>query len=139
MSKGSSSSSFLQNRCFISNSLTSSTTNCRYLGFILKQTLSSRMLTPLWGDSGNSGLVCTRRHYVPRQHLIGFYKSNVNPIIQYVTLVCGCSNRTSSNSITTLREKHLRMIYSTTKRDHCEDLFVSIGILTVYDKRFMNC
>ena len=32
------------------------------------------------------------KHYVPRQQLIRYYLSNIQPIIQYGLLIYGCTN-----------------------------------------------
>ena len=129
----SSASSSLQHPNSISNSIISATTNCKYLGI----TFDSKLFFPSHIDSvverlgKQSGIVCTLRHYVPRKHLINYYKSNINPIVQYG--VWFCTSRTKLNPIFTLQKKILKFIFYRTKHDHCEDLFVFNEILTVYE------
>ena len=79
------------------------------------------------------GIICKLRHYVPRHLLLLYYKSNIQPIIQYGILVYGCCSKTSLQSIYQMQKKILKFIYFRKRRDHSEDLFESNQILTVFE------
>ena len=56
-------------------------------------------------DSKQCGIICKLRHYAPRKQLIDYYRSNVNPIIQYSILVYGCCTYSSLLPIYNLQKK----------------------------------
>ena len=70
---------------------------------------------------------------MPRHLLMQYYKSNVQPIIQYGILVYGCCSFSSLKPILTLQKKILKFIYFRKKDDHSEDIFLENSILTVYE------
>ena len=73
------------------------------------------------------------RHYVPRNLLIEYYKSNVNPIIQYGIIVYGCCSFSSLQPILRLQKKILKFTYFRKKYSNSEDIFVRNKLLTVYE------
>ena len=76
-------------------------------------------------------IICKLRHYVPRQLLIRYYKSNISPIIQYGILLYGCTKYSNLEKIYLL-QKILKFIFRN-RRDLCEDIFQRHKILSVFE------
>lgn len=108
---------------------------CKYLGIKVDAKLSfmSHIDYVKKRLGKQCGIICKLRHYVPRHLLLLYYKSNIQPIIQYGILVYGCCSKTSLQSIYQLQKKILKFIYFRKRRDHSEDLFESNQILTVFE------
>ena len=70
---------------------------CKYLGILVDSKLSFQSHIDYIKKrlSKQCGFICKLRHYVPRKQLIDYYRSNVNPIIQYGILVYGCCSYSS--------------------------------------------
>ena len=62
-----------------------------------------------------------------------YYKSNIEPIIQYGILVYGCCKYTSLLPILMMQKKILKFIYFRKRHDSSDDLFIQNGILTVFE------
>ena len=108
---------------------------CKYLGVTIDSKLSFRSHIQSVREklSKQSGLVSKLRHFVPRAQLIDYYKTCINPIIQYGVLVYACCSYTSLLPIFTLQKKILKFIYFRRKSDTCEDIFVNHSILSAYE------
>ena len=70
---------------------------CKYLGIYVDSKLSFQSHIEYIKKrlSKQCGIICKLRHYVPRKQLIDYYRSNVNPIIQYGIFVYGCCSYSS--------------------------------------------
>ena len=108
---------------------------CKYLGIYIDNKLSFHShvdyVTKRLGKQ--CGIISKLRHYVPRFQIINYYHSNVAPIIQYGILVYGCCSYSRLNPIFSLQKKFLKFVYFRNRRDHCNDVFFSNEILTVYE------
>ena len=80
---------------------------CKYLGIYVDSKLSFQSHIEYIKKrlSKQCGIICKLRHYVPRKQLIDYYRSNVNPIIQYGILVYGCCSYSSLLPIYILQKK----------------------------------
>ena len=78
-------------------------------------------------------VVSNLRHFVPRQQLIQYYKSNLNAIIQYGVLVYGCTSFSFFTKNTHPSEKKLKFLHCRKRFDHSEDIFVTKRIITLYE------
>ena len=67
---------------------------CKYLGMFVDADLSFKSpIEYVRKRLGKQcGIICKLRHYVPRAQLINYYRSNIEPIIQYGVLVYGCTS-----------------------------------------------
>ena len=65
--------------------------SCRYLGLKLDSKLKFKFHNDYVKKrlGKQCGIICKLRKYVPRQWLIGYYKSNISPIKQYGILLYG--------------------------------------------------
>ena len=74
---------------------------CKYLGVFIDNKLSflSHINYVKTRLSKQCGAISKLRHYVPKHQLIAYYRSNINPIIQYGILVYGCCSYTSLEHI----------------------------------------
>ena len=108
---------------------------CKYLGLRLDSKLSfvAHIDYVIKRLGKQCGIISKLRHYVPRNLLIRYYKSNINPIVQYGILVYGCSKMSNLEKIHRLQKKILKFIYFRRRLDHSEDIFVKHKILTVYE------
>ena len=82
---------------------------CKYLGIYVDSKLSFQSHIEYIKKrlSKQCGIICKLRHYVPRKQLIDYYRSNVNPIIQYGILVYGCCSYSSLLPIYILQKKFI--------------------------------
>ena len=80
---------------------------CKYLGILVDSKLSFQSHIEYIKKrlSKQCGIICKLRHYVARKQLIDYYRSNVNPIIQYGILVYGCCSYSSLLPIYNLQKK----------------------------------
>ena len=69
----------------------------------------------------------------PRKQLIDYYRSNINPIIQYGILVYGGCSYQSLLPIYILQKKILKFIYFRKRSDSSRDIFISNKLLTVFE------
>ena len=76
------------------------------------------------------GKICKLRHYVPRAQLINYYRSNIEPIIQYGVLVYGCANMRNLMPILISQKKILKFIHF---RCRCDDIFLKNNLLIVFE------
>ena len=108
---------------------------CKYLGIYIDNNLSFKSqvdyVTKRLGKQ--CGIISKLRHYAPRFQLINYYRSNVSPIIQYGILVYRCCSYSRLNPIFSLQKKILKFVHFRNRRDHCNDIFFSKEILTVYE------
>ena len=85
--------------------------------------------------SRQCGIISKLRHFVPRYQLLEYYKSVINPIMQYGILVYG--HCTFSSLVVVhqlhLQKKILKMIFFRKRRNHSNDLFIGNKILTVFE------
>ena len=108
---------------------------CKYLGLYVDNRLnfSSHIDYVKMRLSKQCWIVSKLRHYVPRNLLIEYYKSNVNPIIQYGVIVYGCCSFSSLQPILRLQKKILKFIYFRKNYSNSDDNFVRNKLLTVYE------
>ena len=108
---------------------------CKYLGIYVDSKLSfqSHIEYVKKRLSKQCGIICKLRHYVPRKQLIDYYRSNVNPIIQYGILVYGCCSYSSLLPIYILQKKILKIIYFRKRSVSSRDIFISNKLLTVFE------
>ena len=86
---------------------------CNYFGILIDfkffflshlSVLKSRL-------SKQCGIISKLRHYAPRNKLIDYYKTNVSSLIQYGTLVYGCSSYSNLLPIYSLQKNFIKLIY----------------------------
>ena len=107
---------------------------CKYLGLNFDSKLTFKFHIDFVKKrlGKQCGIICKLRHYVPRQFLIRYYKSNINPIIQYGILLYGCT-KYSNLEKNYLQNFFLKFIYFRHRGDHCEDIFQRHKILSVFE------
>ena len=92
---------------------------CKYLGVFIDNKLD--FLSHINYDktrlSKQCGAISKLRYYVPKHQLLAYYRSNINPIIQYGVLVYGCCSYTSLEPIYVLQKKILKFMYFRKSRD----------------------
>ena len=108
---------------------------CKYLGVFIDNKLSflSHINYVKTRLSKQCGAISKLRHYVPKNQLLAYYRSNINPIIQYGVLVYGCCSYTSLVPIYVMQKKILKFMFFRKSRDSCNDIFFENNILTVYE------
>ena len=84
---------------------------CKYLGICVDSKLSfvSHIEYVKKRLGKQCGIISKLRHYVPRHLLMQYYKTNVQPIIQYGILVYGCCSFSSLKPILTLQKKNIEV------------------------------
>ena len=102
---------------------------CKYLGIYVDSKLSFQSHIEYIKKrlSKQCGIICKLRHYVPRKQLIDYYRSNVNPIVQYGILVYGCCSYSSLLPILILQKKILKFLYFRKLSDSCRDIFMKLS------------
>ena len=81
---------------------------CKYLGICVDSKLSfvSHIEYVKKRLGKQCGIISKLRHYVPRHLLMQYYKTNVQPIIQYGILVYGCCSFSSLKPLLILQKKY---------------------------------
>ena len=105
---------------------------CKYLGMFVDADLSFKShIEYVRKRLGKQcGKICKLRHYVPRAQLINYYRSNIEPIIQYGVLVYGCANMRNLMPILISQKKILKFIHF---RCRCDDIFLKNNLLIVFE------
>ena len=80
-----------------------------------------------------SGLVSKLRHCLPGSQLILFYKTNIQPTIQYGVLIYGCWSYTSLLTIVKLQRKIVGLFALKKNFSSVEDDLMMYGSLSVYE------
>ena len=108
---------------------------CKYLGIYVDSKLSFQSHIEYIKKrlSKPCAIICKLRQYVPRKQPIDYYRSNLNPIIQYGILVYGCCSYSSVLLIYILQKKILKFIYFRKRSDSSRDIFISNKLLTVFE------
>ena len=80
---------------------------CKYLGIKIDSKLSFKTHIDYVKKkiSKQCGILAKLRHYVPREQLIRYYKTNIAPILQYGALVYCCCSFSNLNPLYILQKK----------------------------------
>ena len=107
---------------------------CKYLVITVDSTFRYRSHIKLGVArlSRQCGIISKLRHFVPRFQLLEYYKSVINPIMQYAILVYGCCIFLSLVVVHQLQKKNL-LTFFRKRHDHSNDLFIGNKILTVFE------
>ena len=86
---------------------------CKYFGITVDSKFSYRSHIKLVVArlSRQCGIISKLRHFVPRYQLLEYYKSVINPIMQYGILVYGCCTFSSLVVVHQLQKKILKFIF----------------------------
>ena len=108
---------------------------CKYLGIKIDSKLSFKTHIDYVKKkiSKQCGILAKLRHYVPREQLIRYYKTNIAPILQYGALVYCCCSFSNLNPLYILQKKALKTIYFRKRHESCEDIFSKHELLSIYE------
>ena len=109
---------------FAFNIIVKNNSSCKYLGIIIDtklcfQTHITKLIQKL---TRHCGIISKLRHYTPRK-VLRFYRSNINPVLQYGVLIYGCCSYSSLKPLFLLPKNFLKFIYFRTRTDSSEDIF----------------
>ena len=117
------------------NVVVKNNSSCKNLGVFIDtklcfQTHTTKLIGKL---SRHCGIISKLRPYTPTKLLLRYYRSNINPVLQYGVLIYGCCSYSSLTPLFLLQKKILKFIYFRKRTDSSEDIFADNKILSVYE------
>ena len=96
--------------------------SCRYLGVIIDNLSFKQHVNCIINKlSRQCGILSKLRHYVPRLLLLQYYQMNIEPIIQYGILECGCTSYTALVPIEDIQKNYAYNSFYIIQRERFQD------------------